>query len=376
MCERALGRVCMRNKYFSISEELLELHEKILKEWPSLLRVAVALYDKETDMLHTFVRASSGEQLLTHYSYELSKSFSLQAVANTRKPRIIKDLQLLQNAKKEHSEQILEHGFQSSFTIPTYLNEHLLGFIFFDASELDYFTPELQSQLLDYSRLLESMLISEILPIRSLIGIISTTRMITGVRDEETGKHLTRMSHYVELIALELAEKYDLSDENIEYMWFYAPLHDIGKIAIPDGILMKPGRLTKPEFEVMKTHVDEGIKMLDMIVKNFDFQQIHHLDILRKIIAEHHEKLDGSGYPKGLKADEISIVGKITAVADVFDALSNRRVYRDSWSIEKTLNYLQENSGTLFDEDCVTAMIKNKERIIKIHDEFQDKFED
>jgi HD-GYP domain-containing protein (c-di-GMP phosphodiesterase class II) len=359
-------------KYTTLTEEIVQLHEYISKQWPQLLRIAVALYDKQTGMLHTFIRSSSIDNILNHYSCHLDDVPSLIKIKNENKSRVIEDLSVFEKNGSQHSQEIIENGFKSSFTVPMFLNKNLLGFIFFDSSEINYFSPELQEPLLKYSRLIESMIISDILPIKSLIGIVNTTKDITKIRDEETGQHLIRMAHYVELIAIELSEKYNLSDEDIEYMWFYSPLHDIGKIAIADGILMKPSRLSKEEFCVIKTHVDEGMKMLELIMSNFDFQELHHIDILKQIISEHHERLDGSGYPKGLKGDEISIVGKITAVADVFDALSSKRVYRDALSIDETINYLVQNIGTHFDKDCVDSLIKNKQKVIEIHNQFQE----
>jgi len=365
----------MKNKFHSISDELLVLHEHLRKKWPKLRRVAIALYDNETDMLHSFIRSSQHKDILNHYSYKLSEVGSLLEIAQTNKPRIIENLNVLTKSPTQHSQELIGNGFESSFTVPLYLNENLLGFIFFDATATKYFTTAIQESLLDYARLLESLIISEVLPIKSIQGLVKTTRQIAKVRDEETGNHLARMSHYMELIALELAQTHGFNDEEIEYMWFYASLHDIGKIAIPDAILMKPGKLTKEEFEIIKTHIEEGMKIFDMIVKNFNFQQLHHINILKQIISEHHERLDGSGYPKGLKSDEISILGKISAVADVFDALSSPRVYHDALSVEDSLAYLKENTGTLFDEECVDALIVNSERVREIHTMFLDKVE-
>jgi HD-GYP domain-containing protein (c-di-GMP phosphodiesterase class II) len=362
-------------KYTTLTEEVVHLHEYISQQWPQLLRIAVALYDKQTGMLHTFIRSSNIENLLNHYSCNLNDVPSLVKIKDSNEPRVIEDLSIFEKSNSEHTQKVLESGFKSSFTVPMYLNSNLLGFIFFDSSEINYFSEELQEPLLKYSRLIESMIISDILPIKSLIGMVNTTKDIAKLRDEETGQHLIRMSHYVELIAIEVSEKYNLSDEDIEYMWFYAPLHDIGKIAIADGILMKPAKLTDAEFEVIKTHVSEGAKMLDLIISNFDFQELHHIDILKQTILEHHERLDGSGYPKGLKGDEISIVGKITAVADVFDALSSKRVYREALSIDMTLNYLKERIGTHFDKDCVEALVNNKDKVIEIHEKFKEDYQ-
>ncbi len=123
----------------------------------------------------------------------------------------------------------------------------------------------------------------------------------------------------------------------------------------------------------MKMHVIEGNKMLKMITENFDFQQLHHLDILQQIVSEHHERIDGSGYLKGLKDDEISIVGRITAVADVFDAMSSRRVYSEPIDIDEVFKYMRSIRSTLLDKDCVDSLIKQKVKVLEIFNKFQDK---
>lgn len=362
----------MKQEITSMGQELLRLHEHMCEEWPKLLRVAIALYDQPSDLIHTFVKSSSDIQALEHYSVTLSSVPSLQKVAEKKEPRLIQDLSIFKDSPSIHSKALLEADYKSSFTVPLYLNNKLIGFSFYDSTDSNYFTEKLQQYLIDYSRLMESILISELLPIKALIGMVQTTKEITKFRDEETGEHLIRMAYYVELIATELSNTYDISDEEIEYMRLYAPLHDIGKIAISDDILMKPGVLTPKEYEIIKTHVDEGVRMVDIIVKNFDFQQLHHIDILYSVVSEHHERYDGSGYPKGLKETDISLAGKICAIADVFDAMVSRRVYHRATDPEKVFEYLLERRGTLFDPECVDAFIKCKEKVLKIHEQFKD----
>jgi len=361
----------MKRGFRTISEELYELHQTLLDQWPHLMRIAVALYDEQTGMLHTFVRSNLTKQFLNHYSAPLSDIPSLTNVAENGLPRVIKDLSVLNESRTEHS-QVISQNFQSSFTEPFYFNDTLLGFIFYDATKVDYFNLHLEKQLTAYTRLMEALVVSDMLPVKTLVGLVETTKEITRLKDAETNRHLIRMASYMEIIVIELAEELGFNDEQIEYMWFYAPLHDVGKLAIKDDILTKPGRLTAEEYKIMQTHVDEGLLFLETIEKNFRFQPLSHIDILRDLIGAHHERWDGSGYPLGLKGTDIPVVGRIAAVADVFDAVSSDRVYRAAWTIEDAFNYLIENKNVLFDSMCVDAFIKNKSKVIAVAHKYQE----
>lgn len=361
----------MRHQFKSITEDLLQLHESIRKDWPGLLRVAIALYEERSGMLHTFIKSSPEPSLLNHYSVELIRVPSLMELADSGDCRIIDDLSVLQGNQTPHSDVISEH-FKSSYTEPFYLGEKLLGFIFYDADQIGYFDESLLHQLANYSRLIESLIVSEVLPVRALIGMVDTAKELTILRDSETGKHLIRVARFMELIAEELSEKHGLTDEDIEYMWYFAPLHDIGKIAIPDDILLKPGSLTEVEYDIMKTHVVKGLNMVDLMVDHFGFQQLHHIEMLQDIIGDHHERYDGTGYPNGKQGEQISLVGRITAVADVFDALSSERVYHRAWSMKDVVAYLQQQKGKQFDPQCVDALLKNLDKAQEILAAFKD----
>ena len=363
----------VKQNYRSITEELFKLHESLRKQWPGLCRIAVALYDEETGLIHTFIKSSSGESLLDHYSVELSSVPSLVNIAELNQPRLIQDLTILQNHDNEHSKVISKH-FKSSYTEPFYSGDTLQGFIFYDADEISYFTDELLENLDFYSRLVSSLVVSELLPVKTLVALLATTQEITHLRDSETGEHLIRMAYYMELIAIELADQYDISDEQIEYIWCYAPLHDIGKIAIPDSVLLKPGAHTEAETIIMQSHVNEGLKLMEKILDSFHFQTFHHIDLLKSIIGTHHERYDGTGYPNGLKGQDIPIYGRIASVADNFDALISDRVYRNGWSLQQVMNYLEAHKGTLFDPDCVDALIKNEDKVKAIMTKFKDGF--
>lgn len=149
------------------------------------------------------------------------------------------------------------------------------------------------------------------------------------------------MSRYAHLIARNVSKTLELKDDYIEFILQHAPMHDIGKIGIVDDLLLKPGRLTAIEFEAIKLHVENGIKIIDTIVREFDLSHFKHLKILYNIIGSHHKKGDGTDYPKGLKGDEIPLEARIIAVADVLDALSNPRVYKKAWGFDDSIKYLK-----------------------------------
>jgi len=198
--------------------------------------------------------------------------------------------------------------------------------------------------------------IMELDAIRMIQAAVKTVRQISRVRDEETGTHLERMSRYARLIALRMAPRKGMSDEWVEFLFQFSPLHDVGKIAVPDQILFKPGRLTTEEFEIMKNHVGRGNEIVQVMAETFRLTQAPYLRVLRNVVAHHHECLDGSGYPAGLSGEEVSLEGRIVAVADVFDALTSTRPYKKAWSVDDALNFLTEQAGKKFDPEAVEVL--------------------
>jgi len=183
-------------------------------------------------------------------------------------------------------------------------------------------------------------------------------------RDEETGNHLVRMAKYSRLIA----EGLTLSEDRCDLIELAAPMHDIGKIGIPDHILQKPGRLSIDELNVMKTHPLIGFNILQNSPSKY-------LSLGAEIALSHHEKYDGSGYPSGAQKQEIPLEARIVAVADVFDALTSRRPYKPGWSNEAGLAYLTTNTGKHFDPDCVNAFVSQFNKALTIQEQTQDSLE-
>jgi response regulator RpfG family c-di-GMP phosphodiesterase len=191
--------------------------------------------------------------------------------------------------------------------------------------------------------------------------VVFTMGAIGESRSKETGNHVKRVAEYSKLLAL----LHGISDEEAEMLKQASPMHDIGKIAIPDAILNKPGRFDENERLIMNTHAHLGYDML----------KHSNRDLLKTaaiVSYQHHEKWDGSGYPRGLKGEEIHIYGRITALADVFDALGSDRCYKKAWDDEKIFQLFMEEKGKHFDPALITIFFDNLSEFLKIRDTFKD----
>ena len=184
-------------------------------------------------------------------------------------------------------------------------------------------------------------------------------------KDNETGLHVIRMGHYVRLIA----EALDVGEEWADLIFNAAPMHDVGKIGIPDKILLKPGKLDPDEWVVMKSHAPMGAEILSGGKSGL-------MKMSESIAMTHHEKWDGSGYPEGLKEENIPLEGRIVAVADVFDALTSERPYKKAWSVEKSVVLIEEESGKHFDPQVALAFITILPDILAIKERFADRPEE
>ena len=196
---------------------------------------------------------------------------------------------------------------------------------------------------------------------RTRLQVVQRLGMAAEYRDEETGNHILRMSH----ISALLARSVGWSSANCELMLHASPMHDIGKIGIPDAILLKPGKFEPHEWEIMKTHSTIGGKLLAG-------DDTDLLRMAQQIALTHHEKWDGSGYPAGLSGEDIPMSGRIAALADVFDALTSVRPYKNAWSIEEAVNMITENSGRHFDPALVNVFLEKLPEILEIRSRFDD----
>ena len=202
---------------------------------------------------------------------------------------------------------------------------------------------------------------------------------LAETRDNETGNHIRRTQHYVEALARKLQDhprfRDELTEDAIQVIFKSAPLHDIGKVGIPDRILLKPGKLTPEEFEIMKTHTTLGRDAIqhaeDQLGINVDF-----LHLAKEIAYGHQEKWDGSGYPQGVATDDIPISARLMAVADVYDALISRRVYKPGMPHAQAVEIIREGRGAHFDPDICDAFLAHSERFLAIAAQFADSDQD
>lgn len=180
-------------------------------------------------------------------------------------------------------------------------------------------------------------------------------------KDDNTAGHIHRVSNYAALVAAKLG----LRKKTTESILLAAPMHDIGKIGVPDHILQKPGKLTPDEWEIMKMHTLYGSKILEG-------SHVGYIRFAEVIALTHHEKWDGSGYPFGIKGDKIPLVGRIMAIADVFDALTSRRPYKKAFSVEKSFEIINQGRGTHFDPDIVDAFFSITGQILEVKEKYTD----
>ncbi|MCK5055888.1 MAG: HD domain-containing protein [Candidatus Aminicenantes bacterium] len=220
----------------------------------------------------------------------------------------------------------------------------------------------LNQQLLGYARDLNNTIV-ELKSVNmelqdAYLDTIHRLALAAEFKNEDTGAHIIRMSRYSAL----LAKKAGLSEEQVLDILYAAPMHDIGKIGIPDNILLKPAKLTEKEFNTMKTHTNIGAKILAN-------SKARILKIGQKIAISHHENWNGKGYPLGHSREKISIYGRIVCLADSFDALTSMRPYKGPYPVEIAVEIIKKDRGKKFDPDLVDAFIKNLDEFLKIKEE-------
>ncbi len=253
----------------------------------------------------------------------------------------------------------------------------------FEAGCVDYITKPVSPSLVkarvqthlalyDQNRILEEKVMQRTAQLREAFSKIKSASLDTihrlskaaEYKDEDTGAHILRMSNYSAAVARKMGQ----DEATVESILYAAPMHDIGKIGTPDRILLKPGKLDADEWEIMKQHTVNGAQIL----KSSDAEFIN----LGEVIAlSHHEKWDGNGYPRGLSGEEIPIAGRIVAIADVFDALTSKRPYKEPFSLKKSYTIIRESSGSYFDPDVVDAFFAIEDEILTIKEKYKDEKE-
>jgi HD-GYP domain-containing protein (c-di-GMP phosphodiesterase class II) len=335
------------NKNIPLREKLAYVHSVLRGSYDFIDGIVVSVYDPKTDLLKSFVDSHPPGAPAVHFQVRLADAAVLRNILDQGHTRTLPDGELFPGT---------DTLFHSTYTMPMYLNGVFFGFVFYRSRVATPFRPEVLHYLDVFGHLISLVIINEISAIHTLLAALKTARGMTHHRDIETGAHLDRMSQYARIIAQELAPRYNFSDEYIEHIFLFAPLHDIGKIGIPDSILLKPDKLSGQEYEVMKSHALKGRQIIDEMLANFGLESFHYIDVLRNIAEYHHESVNGSGYPHGLQGDAIPIEARIVTVADVFDALTSRRPYKAPWTNDEAFVALHRLAGVRLERECVDAL--------------------
>ena len=341
-----------------IQERLGRIHGRLLEVEPRIDRLAFALYQPRNDLLSTYVSHNVQGPNLNFYDAPLAAVPSLKRLAEQRCCRVIDDMGSELSHQSAHSTWLLEQGLRSSYTVPIYREESLLGFLFLNGFEAGLFSGMLRLRLDPHLELLASILGHELALADSLKVAVRLALRLTGLHDPETGSHVERVSLYSRLIAMELGKRRVLRSDFAEDLYLFAALHDVGKVGIPDRILHKPGPLDPQERCEMESHVHRGSELVEEMISGLKLVADPKVAMLRQVVAGHHEKLDGSGYPLGLQAEQIPLEARIVAVADIYDALSQARPYKPALPEEEVMRVLQAMAERgQIDRECLEILI-------------------
>ena len=360
----------------SVAERLSRLHQALRRLVPAVDRLAVALAETRDGTVRTFVASDLTGTPLAHYQTEWGAAPALREVIELGRPRLVRDLAIYAQGEHEHTRWVRDRGFRSSYTSPRPLRGGRTCLVFFNSLQVDPFDDKALDTLDLFARLAASLVAEEIETARTLLAALRSAHQMVHRSDPETGFHLERMARYVRLIGLDLGRsgRYpELDDATLARLFAFAPLHDVGKLAVPPGLLQKPDRLSPEEYEVVKAHTLLGRQLIDTIVEHYGLGGLEGVGMLRQIATHHHETLDGLGYPDGLAGDRIPLAARIVAVADIFDALTSQRAYKTAWSNDEALEALGRMAGEKLDTDCVAALASQPREIERIQREFADR---
>lgn len=281
-----------------------------------------------------------------------------------RRAQVLDDLVRELHPSSDPSRWLLAQGWRASLPLPLFHHNRLLGFLFLDSTRARAFDPRAMAALEPHLELLllriSNHFSDHFNDPASLDGSLGQLLEISELRDQETATHMERVSSYSRLIALQLETQRPLPAEFSENLHRFAAFHDLGKIGIPDRILLKPEPLSREERLVMQSHVVIGMALVEKLITAMGLEDDPGIDLLLQVVAHHHESLDGSGYPAGLRGEAVSLAGRIVAVADIYDALTQARPYKPAFSEHHAVQILRTmvQTGKL-DGDCVEALLRS-----------------
>jgi len=362
------------------SSDILDRLYKEFREDIPFERVSIVLTNNEGQIYLNELRHKKASNMLQGRLVD-AEDTSLSEVFRRQEPRIINDYQdyFAQKPSSELTAMLLEEGIRSSMAYPLVVNGIGIGALIFASSTPNAYNGDLLAKARILANILAVAVEKTILVDDLILASITGLAKLVEAKDSETGLHLQRIQNYSKIIAEQLSttSKYQrvIDEQFIEDIYKFSPLHDIGKVGIADGILLKPAKLTEEEFAVMKRHTVIGAEVLKKSSNNLLRRGRHFFDMAIQIALGHHEKYDGTGYPYGLAGEAIPLSARIVSLADVFDALTSKRVYKQPIDIDVSFKMVADESGSHFDPDIVQAMLDRRLDIIEICELYKENIE-
>ncbi len=359
----------------NLDDFLSFLHKQIVNE-VKCDRIALAFIGRENNVIAETAFATYKTIFLQPGHSEPISDTSLKNLSADNEPRIINDLVKYAKGKtvSESTGKILREGIRSSITVPMFFQSRCIGFLFISSRQPDAYSRDDGVFAKRIAGVLKQKFYIEYL-IQEVIAETSNAFItLMHEKDNETSLHITRMTEYSYIIAKCYYTRFSTIDARFvrEIHWF-AALHDIGKIGIPDSILLKNGKLEENEMSVMRSHVVIGERVIENMNKKL--MNIVGRPVIQTaidLIKGHHEKYDGTGYPLSLKGDNIPIAGRIVAVADVFDALTSARPYKKPYSVEESINIMENSMKGHFDPDVFLCFKNSIDEIIDVYEKYKE----
>ncbi len=341
----------------SLNEHLSAIHQEIKQDIPVIDRIAFALYDQPSGQLKTYADSTPNGELLNHYEYPLDKMPALKACAEKHQNRHINNIPNVLQTSNEHNEWLRHQGFISSLASPAYSAEQFIGFIFLDSYQTNAFSTEVETLLQPYLDSIGQAAAHEYQIVHTILDAVEFAMKRVPKLHNQIRDHQQRMYHFTSVIARGVADQFNLTDEDVDNITQFSRFHDIGKLSLPPQLLLKPTPLAAMERVQLTDHIAKGVRIVDRIIGASGKTSHSCLAILKEIISHHQEMLDGSGYPQGLRGEQIPISSRIITVANIFDALTSHRPYQQARSVPFALLELEKMvSDKKIDGACVNAL--------------------
>ncbi len=355
------------------AKELKLAHLMVQARLSQVDRLSLVSYEVETDRISTFLSSSAEGVTVNRQEAPLSRLPTLQQLGASGHCRIVEDVTGISAAAAAPDEWPRSGRYRSSFTLPVYRGPWLAGFLLLESLQPGTFRHQDEAMLTQLTgTVAQLLLLPDAFP-NGLADAVQAALVLAHIPGVESPNHLRRIALYSRLMAQDVAPQNELDEEFVDSVYRFASLHDIGMAAIPRSLLRKPGRLDPGELARIKQHAELGALVMEHIAAQAGAASPMALRVMRNIALSHHERGDGSGYPKGLVMAQIPLEARIVAVADVYDALSTTRPYRDvlpEQAIEQEL--LAEAHRGRLDHACVAALLAAQPQCREIQRRFPD----